>query len=189
MEQLEMHVQDLIKDKEKMKMEIMNSKEEIERANQLRVKTEKKNAILQQQRARNENGTRFVDIPDVFDDDMKSKTHHLLSLALFEKGELQQAVVELYRSLDLNDENSQVWYDLGRMEFELKHFAEAQDALESALRLKPTCSKSKSLLPKVLHAIGNHEAAISAYYKIFVTDNGSSSDHDHDLVDSSTING
>lgn len=187
-EKLERHVWNLMKDKKNMKREIMISKEEIERANRLKMETEYKIAELKQ-RVRNESApvARIIDVPDDSEDGVieKSATHHFLSLALFEKGEFQQAVVELNRSLDLYDENPQVLYDLGRIEFALDHFEEAEEALRSALDLKPTCAKSKSLLAKVLHAIGNHEAAINAYREVLDTE--SFSDCDEDEVGSSTV--
>lgn len=91
-------------------------------------------------------------------------THHELGETLLSKGDFAGAVVELRRSVELDDDNAVAWLHLAKaLDGTGEDSEAAEEAVRRALELEPASIGALSLLGKLLHLRGDHDDAILVF--------------------------
>jgi tetratricopeptide (TPR) repeat protein len=88
-------------------------------------------------------------------------------------------------SMDPND--SEAWYEAGRIEYTLNYFRPALDAFQRSLQLDPASAKAENNLGLTLEALNRVDDAIAAYRKALAMQNASPHPSEQPMLNLATV--
>lgn len=94
-----------------------------------------------------------------------SDARKILGMDYFMLGKAEQAEVELKRSTELNGNDPEAYYYLGRLGFTRNDMPAALTAFQKALKLDPASVRTHNHLGQTFEGLGQYESARSAYLK------------------------